>query len=58
MPSARSRLSTSKIVRTSAWLSAEVASSRMRMRGRRANALAISTICLRDSGKSLTSMLG
>ena len=35
--------------------SAEVASSRIRMRGLRASALAISTICRRDSGRSLTS---
>ena len=38
--------------------SAEVASSRMRTRGLRASALAISTICRRDSGRSLTSAIG
>ena len=43
---------------TSAAVSAEVASSRMRMRGLRASALAISTICRRDSGRSLTSASG
>ena len=43
---------------TSAAVSAEVASSRIRMRGLRASALAISTICRRDSGRSLTSASG
>ena len=38
---------------TSAAVSAEVASSRIRMRGLRASALAISTIWRRDSGRSL-----
>ncbi len=43
---------------TSAAVSAEVASSRIRIRGLRASALAISTICRRDSGRSLTSASG
>jgi hypothetical protein len=45
-------------LRTSPAVSAEVASSRMRMRGLRASALAISTIWRRDSGRSLTSASG
>ena len=57
-PSARSRFSTPKTLVTSAAVSADVASSRMRMRGLRASALAISTICRRDSGRSLTSASG
>ncbi len=47
-----------KILATSAAVSAEVASSRIRMRGLRASALAISTIWRRDSGRSLTSASG
>ena len=43
---------------TSAAVSAEVASSRIRMRGLRASALAISTIWRRDSGRSLTGVRG
>ena len=39
---------------TSAAVSADVASSRIRMRGLRASAFAISTICRRDSDRSLT----
>ena len=45
-------------VSTSAAVSAEVASSRIRTRGLRASALAISTICRRLSGRSLTSVAG
>ena len=58
MPSAFRRLRTSKIRFTSAAARAEVASSRMRTRGLRASAFAISMTCRRDSGKSLTSAMG
>ena len=54
-PRSRSRFRTAKTFATSAAVSADVASSRIRMRGLRASALAISTIWRRDSGRSLTS---
>ena len=57
-PSSRKRFKTTNTLATSAAVKAEVASSRMRTRGLRASALAISTICRRDSGRSLTSAIG
>ncbi len=58
MPCALSRFSTSNTVLTSAAVSAEVASSRMRSRGLRASALAISMIWRRLSGRSRTMAAG
>ena len=58
MPSPRNRLSSVNTRSTSAAVSAEVASSRIRIFGSRASALAISTICRRDSVRLSTGASG